>query len=46
VQQISIAPEPRDLEKRIRICSSPWWGGMILILLSVYWVGRKVAGML
>jgi hypothetical protein len=46
VQQISIAPEPRDLEKRIRIWSSPWWGGMILILLSVYWVGRKAAGML
>ena len=46
VQQISVAPEPKDLEKRIRIWSSPWWGALILILLSVYWVGRKAAGML
>jgi hypothetical protein len=46
IQQISIAPEPRDLEKRIRIWSSPWWGGLLLGLLSLYWVGRKAAGML
>ncbi|HEX7862436.1 MAG TPA: VWA domain-containing protein [Verrucomicrobiae bacterium] len=46
VQQITVAPEPRDLEKRIRIWSSPWWGGLILTLLSIYWVGRKASGML
>ena len=46
VQQISVAPEPRELEKRIRIWSSPWWGGLILVLLSIYWAGRKAAGML
>ena len=28
VQQISVAPEPKDLEKRIRIWSSPWWGAL------------------
>lgn len=46
IQRISIAPEPRALEKRIRIWSSPWWGGLLLTLLSAYWIGRKVAGML
>jgi hypothetical protein len=46
VEQISVAPEPKELEKRIRIWSSPWWGGLMLVLLSVYWVGRKAAGML
>ena len=46
IQQISVAPEPRDLEKRIRIWSSPWWGGLILVFLSLYWIGRKAAGML
>jgi hypothetical protein len=46
VQKISLTPEPRALEKRIRIWSSPWWGGLILLLLTTYWVGRKVAGML
>ncbi len=46
VQRISLTPEPRALEKRIRIWSSPWWGGLLLSLLTVYWIGRKVAGML
>jgi len=46
IQRISLAPEPRALEKRIRIWSSPWWGGLILLLLTTYWVGRKVAGMM
>jgi hypothetical protein len=46
VQQISVAPEPKDLEKRIRLWSSPWWGGLILVLLSAYWIGRKLSGML
>ena len=46
IQQISLTPEPRDLEKRIRLWSNPWWGGLILLLLSIYWAGRKAAGML
>ncbi len=46
VQKISLTPEPRALEKRVRIWASPWWGGLILLLLTAYWVGRKVAGMM
>jgi len=46
VQKIAVAPEPKALEKRIRIWSSPWWGGLILVLLSAYWIGRKAAGMI
>lgn len=46
IQKISLTPEPRALEKRVRIWSNPWWGGLILLLLTTYWVGRKVAGML
>jgi uncharacterized membrane protein len=45
VQQISLLPEPKPLEQRIRLWSSPWWGGLILVLLGVYWTGRKLAGM-
>lgn len=45
VQQISLLPEPKPMEKRTRLWSEPWWGGLILSLLSVYWVGRKLAGM-
>jgi uncharacterized membrane protein len=45
VQQISTLPEPKPLEQRIRLWSSPWWGGLILGLLGIYWTGRKLAGM-
>jgi hypothetical protein len=45
VQQISLLPEPKPLEQRIRLWSNPWWGGLILVLLGIYWTGRKLAGM-
>jgi hypothetical protein len=45
LQQISTLPEPKPLEQRFRIWSSPWWGGFILVLLGIYWTGRKLAGM-
>ncbi len=46
VAQIATAPEPKPLERRIRLWSNPWWGGAILALLTVYWIGRKLNGLL
>ena len=46
LDQIALLPEPRPLEKRIRVWANPWWGGLILLLLGVYWTGRKMAGMI
>ncbi|MDB6027182.1 MAG: putative rane protein [Verrucomicrobiales bacterium] len=45
IKKISLLPEPKPIEKRIRLWSDPWWGGLILLLLTVYWAGRKFAGM-
>ncbi len=45
VEQISLLPEPKPLEQRIRLWSNPWWGGLILGLMGIYWTGRKLAGM-
>lgn len=45
VKKISLLPEPKPIEKRIRLWSSPVWGGIILGLLTIYWAGRKLAGM-
>jgi hypothetical protein len=45
VQKISLLPEPKPIEKRTRLWSDPWWGGLILLLLVIYWVGRKLVGM-
>ncbi|MEW6304220.1 MAG: hypothetical protein AB1705_12155 [Verrucomicrobiota bacterium] len=44
VSQISVLPEPKPLEKRLRLWAEPWWGALILCLLSAYWVARKMAG--
>ena len=33
------------VEKRVRLCCDPRWGGAILFLLAVYWIGRKWAGL-
>lgn len=46
VRQISVLPEPQPLERRIRIWSSPYWGGLMLALLTTYWIGRKAAGLI
>ncbi len=45
VRQISILPEPQPMERRIRLWSNPWWGGLLLALLTAYWIGRKAAGL-
>ena len=45
IQQISLLPEPHPIEKRLRLWSEPWWGGLLLALLTLYWIGRKLAGL-
>jgi uncharacterized membrane protein len=45
VRRISMLPEPAPLERRIRLWSNPWWGGLLLALLTAYWIGRKAAGL-
>jgi uncharacterized membrane protein len=45
VGQIALLPEPKPVERRVRIWSDPAWGGAILLLLTVYWIGRKWAGL-
>jgi uncharacterized membrane protein len=45
ISQIALLPEPKPIERRIRVWSEPAWGGTILLLLTIYWVGRKWAGL-
>jgi len=45
VSQIALFPEPKPVQKRIRVWRDPKWGGAILLLLTVYWAGRKWAGL-
>jgi uncharacterized membrane protein len=45
IKRISLLPEPKPMEQRIRLWSNPWWGGFILLWFGIYWTGRKLAGM-
>lgn len=46
LKKIALTPQPKPLEARVRLWSNPYWGGTLLLLLAVYWIGRKMAGML
>jgi hypothetical protein len=45
VRQIALLPEPAPAEKRFRLWCDPRWGGAILLLLTLYWIGRKWVGL-
>lgn len=44
-QQIAVLPEVQPEERRFQIWASPWWGGLLLGLLALYWIGRKIVGL-
>ena len=39
-------PEPEPRERRLPIWSHPLWAGLVLLLMGVFWVGRKMAGVI
>ncbi len=45
IKRISLLPEPKPAKIRTLLWSNPWWGGAILLLLLVYWTGRKLVGL-
>lgn len=45
LEAIKLLPDPQPIELRFRLWSNPWWGSFILLLLAIYWTGRKLAGM-
>lgn len=41
---ISALPAPEPIERRLRLWANPWWIGTILLLMTVFWIGRKMIG--
>jgi hypothetical protein len=37
-------PEPPPVERRLLLWSNPYWGGFLVLLLSTFWIGRKLSG--
>ncbi len=41
---IAALPEPEPQERRVQLWAHPLWAGFLVLLLGVFWVGRKAAG--
>jgi hypothetical protein len=37
-------PQPSPIEQRVLLWAHPGWAGLLILLLGVFWVGRKAAG--
>ena len=46
ISEIGELPEPEPQIRRIRLWAHPVWAGTILLLLTVFWVGRKLVGVI
>lgn len=44
VAAVSRLPAPEAQERRIPLWANPVWAGVIVILLGIFWAGRKAAG--
>lgn len=44
VDYLAALPEPEPVVHRSRIWSHPLWGGFLVLLLGLFWVGRKAVG--
>jgi len=46
INAISLVAENEEIQERFRLWSNAWWGGAIVFLLAVYWVSRKILGLI
>ena len=44
LDSLAILPEPEPIVHRIRIWSHPLWAGFLILLLGLFWIGRKMTG--
>jgi hypothetical protein len=44
--EITLVAENEVFTENFRLWDKWWWGGIILLLLAVYWVSRKVMGLI
>mgnify|MGYP002017828679 CR=1 FL=1 len=46
IGEIYLVSENEAIEERFRLWSNAWWAGTVLFLLAVYWISRKVLGLI
>ncbi|TWT57880.1 hypothetical protein KOR42_12470 [Thalassoglobus neptunius] len=45
VDKLAKLEEPEPVVRRLRVWAHPLWGGLMILLLAVFWSGRKLAGL-
>jgi len=43
-EKLAALPPPEPIERRLRLWAHPAWVGVLVLLLTVFWIGRKAAG--
>jgi len=46
LDELAGLPEPEPVVRRLRIWCHPLWAGMIVVLLGIFWTGRKMIGVI
>ena len=46
IGEISLVSKNEAIEERFRLWSDAWWAGGILFLLAIYWISRKILGLI
>ena len=46
VDEIDKLPKVQPQLKRFRLWASPYWAGMMLVFMSIFWIGRKLVGVI
>ena len=44
INAVQKLPEPDPMEQRLLLWAHPVWAGFLILLLGVFWAGRKAAG--
>ena len=44
LSEIAALPEPEPIVRRLRIWCHPIWAGFLIMMLGLFWTGRKMTG--
>jgi hypothetical protein len=44
LEAVAAIPEPEPQERRLQLWAHPAWAGFLILLMGVFWAGRKAAG--
>ena len=44
LDELATLPDPPPTLHRVRIWSHPLWAGLLILLLGLFWTGRKMVG--